>query len=209
MDLREKLEKLEQELRTLADQGIEQPAELREHLEVFDRALDQMLALASEALIPQPEDLDSLVEETLHCSLDEVLESSGPLGLEKPADILVLLVEDNMVNRKLAVMTLERIGCVVDVACNGVEGVDKFKTGQYVAIFMDCQMPIMDGYEATRAIRDLEAGKSHIPIIAVTANALKGDKEKCLDCGMDDYIPKPLKPNDLRNAVARWCQITA
>ncbi len=213
MDLQNKTQELARKLAAMSDQGIETPPELVEHLDVLDRALDQILDLVDAALepVPVPEEKPAaapVVTESF-VTLDDVLEAVNPTSLAPATEISVLLVEDNMVNRKLAVLILERIGCRVDVAKNGAEGVEKFKTGHYLAIFMDCQMPVMDGYEATAAIRKLEAGASHIPIIAVTANAMKGDKEKCIECGMDDYISKPLRPNDLQEAVSRWCKVHA
>ena len=205
MTLQETIQELEAKLLAIATQGLEIPAELAEHLEVFDRAASQMLVMMDEVLAVaslKPESHQSI------SNLTNAPDLTDPDSLEQPAEISVLLVEDNLVNRKLAVLILEKIGCRVDAALNGEEGVEKFKAGNYVAIFMDCQMPVMDGYEATRAIRELEkADGSHIPIIAVTANAMKGDREKCLECGMDDYIAKPLLPNDLNEAVSRWCRV--
>ncbi len=213
MDLQHKTQELARKLAVMSDQGIETPPELVEHLDVLDRALIQILDLVDAALepapVPEEKPAAAPVASEDFVSLDDVLEAVSPTSLAPNREISVLLVEDNMVNRKLAVLILERIGCQVDVAFNGAEGVEKFKTGNYQAIFMDCQMPVMDGYEATEAIRKLEAGSSHIPIIAVTANAMKGDKEKCIECGMDDYISKPLRPNDLQEAVSRWCKVHA
>jgi two-component system sensor histidine kinase/response regulator len=110
----------------------------------------------------------------------------------------VLLAEDGRVNQVVAVNLLERRGHSVTVANNGAEAVKAFKKKSYDAILMDVQMPEMNGYEATRAIRELEEGTgAHIPIIAMTANAMKGDREKCLESGMDDYIAKPVRPDGL------------
>lgn len=109
----------------------------------------------------------------------------------------VLLVEDNAVNRRVAVEILKEAGVVVDTAENGREALDILKAGaDYAAVLMDVQMPEMDGYESTREIRKLE-GAMNIPIIAMTANAMKGDKEKCLEAGMDDYIAKPIDSKEL------------
>ncbi|MCC6575281.1 MAG: PAS domain S-box protein [Planctomycetes bacterium] len=116
----------------------------------------------------------------------------------------VLLAEDNAVNQKLAIRILERLGCHIDVAGNGVEAVQMFSRLPYDLVFMDCQMPEMDGYEATRRIRVAQDGARRIPIVAMTANAMQGDREKCLDSGMDDYISKPMKIEDVRNAVSKW-----
>lgn len=213
MDLKEKTQKLEEKLDAMSTRDIELSPDLAEHLEVLDRALDQILDLIDDLLVvspPPPANPASLTEGTGDsATLDSVVEVINSSSLGSRSEIPVLLVEDNMVNRKLAVLILERIGCTVDVAENGLEGFEKFKSGHYRAVFMDCQMPIMDGYEATLAIRKHEAGMSRIPVIAVTANAMKGDREKCLECGMDDYISKPLRPNDLQEAVTRWCMVNA
>ena len=111
----------------------------------------------------------------------------------------VLLAEDNVVNAKLAVRMLERLGCRVDVASNGHEALKMVQSIPFDIVFMDCQMPEMDGFEATRAIRawedDLARGQvadTRLPIVALTANAMQGDRERCLAAGMDDYITKPL-----------------
>ena len=109
----------------------------------------------------------------------------------------VLLVDDHPVNQQLGTTVLSQLGCTVYNALNGREAVDKFHTSTYDVIFMDCQMPIMDGFEATKAIRQHENGLSHVPIIAMTANALIGDRERCLAAGMDEYISKPAKRKDI------------
>jgi CheY-like chemotaxis protein len=116
----------------------------------------------------------------------------------------VLLVEDNVVNQKVARRLLQKLGCEVDVAENGVEAVALFEKQTYQAVFMDCQMPDMDGYTATALIRKNEAGRSHTPIIALTANAMEGDKERCLAAGMDDYLVKPVQKKELSRAVELW-----
>ncbi|MBX3303153.1 MAG: response regulator [Nitrospira sp.] len=136
----------------------------------------------------------------------------------------VLVVEDNLVNQKLAVRMVKKLGYQPDVVDNGQEALTALRKGEYAAILMDCQMPIMDGYEATKNIRESEAAAAsreesdpserntlhdsrfapHIPIIAVTANAMQGDRERCLAAGMDDYLSKPIKLDELRAALARW-----
>jgi len=113
----------------------------------------------------------------------------------------LLMVEDNLVNQKLLKRLLEKQGYTVDLASNGREAIQKWSQGSYALILMDCQMPEMDGYEATRAIRAQEAGSSHIPIIAVTANTMAGDREKCLAAGMDEFVPKPIETSILTEAM--------
>jgi CheY-like chemotaxis protein len=115
----------------------------------------------------------------------------------------ILIVEDNAVNQMIAARLLEKLGCRVDVAANGREAVEMAGLLPYDAIFMDCQMPEMDGFEATQEIRSREGPSVHRPIIAMTANAMQGDRERCLNAGMDDYISKPIRKADLNEALER------
>jgi CheY-like chemotaxis protein/HPt (histidine-containing phosphotransfer) domain-containing protein len=118
----------------------------------------------------------------------------------------VLLVEDNPVNLAVARKLLARIGVDCDTAKDGRVAVDSVERSPYDVVFMDCQMPEMDGYEATRAIRAREAlsGRPRLPIVAMTANAMAGDRDKCIEAGMDDYLSKPLDLRQLREALDRW-----
>jgi signal transduction histidine kinase/CheY-like chemotaxis protein len=116
----------------------------------------------------------------------------------------VLVAEDNAVNQLVASEILKRLGCRVDIVANGKEAVDAVRRLPYDIVFLDCHMPEMDGFEACRTIRADETATNHIPIIAMTASALKGDRERCLEAGMDDYLPKPVRMNDLRSAIDRW-----
>ncbi|MFN0118749.1 MAG: response regulator [Elusimicrobiota bacterium] len=117
----------------------------------------------------------------------------------------VLLVEDTVINQQVAVRMLEKLGCRVEVANNGVEAVKKIKDYPYSLVFMDCQMPEMDGYQATQEIRKFERDAGcHLPIIAMTAHALEGDREKCLEFGMDDYISKPIKSAIFIKVLTQW-----
>ncbi|MCG8613708.1 MAG: response regulator [Pseudomonadales bacterium] len=115
----------------------------------------------------------------------------------------VLVVEDNQVNQKLAVKMLEKCGCHVDVASNGAMAVDKCSTNNYQLIFMDCMMPVMDGYEATQAIREMEKNYSMDPvtIVALTANAMEGDAQRCFAAGMDRFLAKPVKYEAFKEQV--------
>ena len=118
----------------------------------------------------------------------------------------VLLAEDNVVNQKVAVRMLEKLGATVDVAANGQEAVEMWERFPYAIVFMDCQMPELDGLEATRQIRQLEiVDDRHTPIVAMTANAQLKDEEDCLSAGMDDYLAKPVKTLQLHDMLQRWC----
>jgi CheY-like chemotaxis protein len=117
----------------------------------------------------------------------------------------ILLAEDHPINQKLAMAILTRHGYQVTLAAHGVEAVSKFSNQRFAAILMDMQMPQMDGLEATRVIRRLELDQSmpHTPIIAMTANAMQGDRELCLEAGMDDYLSKPIRADELFSLLER------
>ncbi|MHB1094979.1 MAG: response regulator [Gemmatimonadaceae bacterium] len=133
---------------------------------------------------------------------------SRPAGLTPPDGTpigpRVLLAEDNPVNQLVARAMLERAGCVVQVAANGEEAVRMSADDAYDVIFMDCQMPTLDGYAATAAIRRREGDAQRTPIVAMTANAMPGDRERCISAGMDDYIAKPIDDTVLTAALAKW-----
>ncbi len=132
----------------------------------------------------------------------------------------VLLAEDNIINQKVAVKMLQKLNCHIDVAANGTEAVEMVKAFPYDLLFMDCQMPEMDGFEATAEIRKREDKKRkawrtehgsqndirRIPIVAMTANAMQGDREQCIEAGMDDYISKPVNVTKLKEVLHRWTQ---
>jgi CheY-like chemotaxis protein len=123
---------------------------------------------------------------------------------------LVLLVEDNPANQLTAMRMLEKMGHAVHVVSNGLQAVKSlaYSGGRYDLVFMDCQMPEMDGFTATREIRKAEiiSGR-HIPVIAMTANAMSGDREACIAAGMDDYIPKPISRGAISEALVRWLPV--
>ncbi len=121
--------------------------------------------------------------------------------------VRILLAEDNVVNQKITLRLLDKkLGCNADVANNGREAIEQLEKKDYDLVLMDCQMPEMDGYEATRTIRDESSSvRNHsIPIIAMTANAMKGDREKCIRAGMDDYITKPINRQEFTNIIKRY-----
>ena len=128
---------------------------------------------------------------------------------DKMKDVRVLLVDDNQINQKIATMTLLPHVKSIDTASDGQETLEKFLKSTYDIILLDIQMPIMDGYTTAEKIREIEKDtKSHVPIIAFTANALLGDKEKCFESGIDDYISKPYVPSILIDKIKNLTQVS-
>ena len=127
-------------------------------------------------------------------------------GARKKIDGRILLVEDNPVNQEVTLGMLSVHGCRADVAGNGREALDAIAAGEYDLVLMDCQMPVMDGYEATRALRarEKETGGKHLSVVALTANAMEGDSDSCLAAGMDDYLSKPFTIQRLGGMLAKW-----
>ncbi len=123
-------------------------------------------------------------------------------------DLVVLLVEDNKLNQRVIIRILEKMGCRVDLAENGMEALNRMKQPgcpNYDMVFMDIQMPVLDGLKATTLIRAEELEGQRVPIVAVTAHAMKGDREKFLEAGMDDYLSKPIRREDLRSVLKQFC----
>ncbi len=120
-------------------------------------------------------------------------------------NISILIAEDNIINQKIVQKIINKIGYKSDIANNGQEAIEKYTSNKFDLILMDIQMPEMDGFEATEAIRNFEKeNRNHIPIIAITAHAMSGDKKRCLDAGMDDYISKPIQPQKLVDTIEKW-----
>jgi two-component system, sensor histidine kinase and response regulator len=150
--------------------------------------------------------------------LETVAEAAGDASAQPPAPTpaaitrppapagarRVLVAEDNEVNQLVIETMLARRGFAVDVAVNGREALEMVAAGAYAAVFMDCQMPELDGYEATASLRAGEPDGTRLPVIAMTAHAMKGDRERCLQAGMDDYLSKPLRPEQLDAVLERW-----
>ncbi|HEU0122444.1 MAG TPA: response regulator [Bryobacteraceae bacterium] len=139
--------------------------------------------------------------------LAEKTMAPGPGLLADRAAMLharILVAEDNAVNRRVAVSFLRKLGCIVETAPDGLSAVQMWQKGQYDLIFMDCQMPEVDGYTATSQIRAQETPGQHTPVIAMTAHAMDGDREACMAAGMDDYLPKPLDLQQLATMLTRW-----
>jgi CheY-like chemotaxis protein len=118
----------------------------------------------------------------------------------------ILVVEDNTTNQFVAQHLLKGFGIQADIKANGEEAIKALETSSYDLVFMDCQMPVLDGYDATKRIRDMHSNvlNHSIPIIAMTANVLPGDKEKCLRAGMNDFIPKPVKSDNVLQILQQW-----
>ncbi|HEY4219350.1 MAG TPA: response regulator [Gemmatimonadaceae bacterium] len=163
----------------------------------IDGALQTIFGVAApvtESIPTQPESRDAIV-------FDSAVAAPG-------ARRRVLLVDDNAVNRQVASGLLSKLDCIVETAENGVVAVDLTASRRYDIVFMDCMMPVMDGYEAARAIRKREASGGptarRLSIVAMTANAMQGDRERCIEAGMDDHVAKPVRPENLRAALLRW-----
>jgi CheY-like chemotaxis protein len=122
--------------------------------------------------------------------------------LPAPPNVKILMAEDNLINQRVGKLILQRSGYWVDLATDGCEAVDAHAATDYDIILMDCQMPVMDGFEATRLIRSLPSRQP--VIIAVTANAMVGERERCIKGGMDDYLSKPFQPDELVAIVEKW-----
>jgi CheY-like chemotaxis protein len=184
-------------------------------------------AFGGEEILGQAEELhlDGVLFKPVNPSLlfDMIMEAFGAkapsCGSRKPcrepqapppglAGRRILLVEDNAINRQVAIELLAEAGVAADVAVNGQQAVDKLSGGSalYDAVLMDVQMPVMDGFEATRVIRSV-LGLSDLPVIAMTAHALAGDAQKCLDAGMNDHVPKPVDADQMYRVLAKWLRV--
>jgi len=152
-------------------------------------------------------DLGQLNSPIDHVVMPAETDTKQPDGDEKSFHILV--VEDNVINQKLALALLKKMGYTTDVAENGEVALQKIAAGHYQLILMDCQMPVKDGYETTRALRKWDNHLSQLPVVAMTANAMKGDDQKCYDAGMDDYLTKPINATLLAEKIQFYVDKTA
>ena len=173
-----------------------------------EQALREKLGISERLMKPvkQSELFDSIVRSLGVNSVEDELPTDHEAGIENSAveSLDILLVEDNAINQKLANGVLTRFGHQVTVACNGEEAVNAVKQHHFDVVLMDVQMPVMDGLAATRAIREIEATTgNHLPIIAMTAHAMKGDREHCLAAGMDDYMAKPIRMGVLQDKLVK------
>jgi CheY-like chemotaxis protein len=130
----------------------------------------------------------------------------APAPAAPRSGLRVLLVEDNPINQRVAMALLKRLGALVTLATDGAEAVRMTDATNWDLVLMDCQMPVLDGFEATTQIRQREhrEGRPRQPIVAMTANAMQGDRERCLACGMDDHVPKPITGDALSRTLSRW-----
>ena len=157
------------------------------------------------ACLTKPVRLSQLYDALVRLSSGAGTEPLPPVARDEAAEARghILVVEDNATNQMVAVGLLEALGYSADVAANGLEALAALDRAEYAAVLMDCQMPEMDGYTATRHIRRRPGG-SRIPVIAMTAGAIAGDRDRCIDAGMDDYVTKPVKPAELEATLGRW-----
>jgi two-component system, sensor histidine kinase len=177
-----------------------------------ESALGKGAKFQVDVVLPVHAEAATLLQETLHGIRREAkpmqAEGSTAAVVTPRRGILsgrVLVAEDNPVNQRLVKAMLMRLGVDVESANNGAEAVTMLQERRYDAVLMDCQMPVMDGYQATMEIRRSQsAGTRHVPIIALTANVMEGDQKKCLDAGMDDYLSKPYSLHDLEKMLSRW-----
>ncbi len=167
---------------------------------------ERLFALGIDGYLVKPVLFQSLTRELLR-----IYGSPGAIRPPKPPvaqldGLRVLLAEDNIVNQKVAVKMLEALGCTVDVANDGIEALEMWESSRYELVFMDVHMPGMDGMETTGRMREIESGcgRRRTPIIAMTANAMEGDAERCFAAGMDDYAAKPVKKEILRSILTKW-----
>jgi len=174
-------------------------SEAREHGFTAMLTKPVRISALSALLTPQAEPAEGIGQSLIH--LARQIHQAPPIHDDSP---LVLIAEDNAVNQRVATRIVEKLGYRTGLAANGIEALQMLEQGSYRVILMDCQMPLMDGFRTTAQIRRCQQAFHRIPIIAMTAHAMHGDREKCLESGMDDYISKPIHPEELTEALQRW-----
>jgi CheY-like chemotaxis protein len=166
-------------------------------------------AAGADAWVTKPVGRAALLDGVVHAvarGRDAPLPRGGRHASDPPSNAhgRVLLVEDNKVNQTVALAFLSALGYEADVAVDGLAALDAIEARSYDAVLMDCQMPRMDGYEATREIRRREGAGPRTPIVAMTASAMQSDRDRCLAEGMDDHVPKPVRRDALAAVLSRW-----
>jgi CheY-like chemotaxis protein len=141
-----------------------------------------------------------------HSRSDSSVNENVKAPVTEDVPLRILMAEDNLINQRVGKLILQRAGFAIDLVTDGNEALEAHRNNPYDLILMDCQMPVMDGFEASRSIRQLEQPQP--VIIAVTANALVGEREKCLQAGMNDYLSKPFQAEQLVSLVKKWGAIT-
>ena len=193
--------------------GSIRPKEVKQRIERLldvEQSSSSHLEPADEPVPRLPDDhmnwFDKQEQSNLVIAEDEVVEAAAPAAPHTKLVGRVLVVEDNPVNQAVVKKMLEKAGLTPVTANDGAEALEVLRREQFDVVLMDCQMPRMDGYEATEAIREREArqGLMRMPVIAMTANAMAGDRERCLAVGMDDYLSKPVKLSQLENMLRQW-----
>ncbi|MBL8234863.1 MAG: response regulator [Bryobacterales bacterium] len=173
----------------------------------YRQDVSRLVEAGFRGLVSKPIRIQQLYEMMLESIKPPAAQDASPAAKSAQSDPeagpLVLLAEDNAINQRIAVRLLQKLGLGVDVVNNGREAIEAIERKSYALILMDCQMPEMDGFEATAEIRKREDGKRRIPICALTANAMVGDRERCIASGMDDYVSKPVALHDLQGALSR------
>jgi CheY-like chemotaxis protein/HPt (histidine-containing phosphotransfer) domain-containing protein len=178
--------------------------------------LDALLYTHSDAYQPTPKHPAAKTDAAVSAPMEQAETASELVTAQASADakqnpsgnkIKILLAEDNAINQAVIKGMLDRLNCQTSIAQNGEEVLQLWQTDAFDLILMDCHMPVMDGFAATQELRELEAAqnKPRIPIVALTANAMRGDRERCLNVGMDDHLAKPAKSSDLQRTLQQWC----
>ena len=178
---------------------------------VVDETPEQLASLGIEKYISKPvrqsllrTSLLSLMPKTFKRSAKQYSEMTGRFTY-LPIEASVLLVEDNLISQDVTVGLLESFGCEVDVVDDGREAVSRCELNDYDIVFMDCELPTLSGFDTTEAIREIPSGRSSVIVVALTALAMAGDREKCMASGMNDYLSKPLNQDELYATLMRWC----